>query len=81
MPDFIAEGFGDRVGETGVEIMTSEEGLNEINSARIAEWWNTLDEDTKREVVDYETTLRGSNYGRALKTWLEINPQDNNPNA
>ena len=81
LPDFIAEGFGDRVGETGVEIMTSEEGLNEINSARIAEWWNTLDEDTKREVVDYETTLRGSNYGRALKTWLEINPQDNNPNA
>ncbi len=73
--DFITEEFGDKVGETGIEIMTSQDGLNEVNSARIAEWWDTLDEDTKNEITQYETTLRGSNYGRALKTWLQINPQ------
>ena len=67
--------FGDRISKTGIEIMTSQDGLNEVNSARIAEWWDTLDEDTKNEITQYETTLRGSNYGRALKTWLQINPQ------
>ncbi|MBP5647813.1 hypothetical protein J6X04_00790 [Candidatus Saccharibacteria bacterium] len=76
LADSIAEDFRDRAGEEGVAIMTSEEYINEENSARIARWWNTLDEDTKREISQFEMALGTSGYGRALREWIRLNNQN-----
>ena len=70
---FIAEEFGDRVGEEGVRIMTDETGINEENDLRINDWWDSLDEDTKRDVLQYELSLGNSTVGQALRVWLREN--------
>ena len=70
---FITEEFGDRVGEEGIRIMTDETGINEENDLRINDWWDSLDEDTKRDVLQYELSLGNSTVGQALRVWLREN--------
>ncbi len=70
---FITEEFGDRVGEEGIRIMTDETGINEENDLRINDWWDSLDEGTKRDVLQYELSLGNSTVGQALRVWLREN--------
>ena len=53
--------------------MTDETGINEENDLRINDWWDSLDEDTKRDVLQYELSLGNSTVGQALRVWLREN--------
>ena len=72
LTETLRQTFGDRLGEEGISIMTSEAGLDENISRRIGLWWNTLDEDTKREISQFEASSGNTNQGSALRTWLQI---------
>ena len=55
--DTLKQQFGDRIGEEGISIMTSEVGLDGnggLSNGRIANWWNSLDDATKAEVSQFE---------------------------
>ncbi len=81
-PDSIIESIDadlrDRIGEEGIQIMVSQEESGVDSSSRIANWWNSLDDATKRDVVQFEASADASSvYGRALRIWLQLNGQIN----
>jgi len=74
LTDTLKQQFGDRIGEEGISIMTSEVGLDGdggLSNERIANWWNSLDDATKAEVSQFEKASdTNSDQGKALRTWL-----------
>ena len=74
LTDTLKQQFGDRIGEEGISIMTSEVGLDGnggLSNGRIANWWNSLDDATKAEVSQFEKASdTNSDQGKALRTWL-----------
>lgn len=65
--------LGGKLDDEGVDILTSEEAINDENTRRIAIWWNGLSDDVKHDISTFEKGLGNSRYGRALRTWLQTN--------
>ncbi|MBR3116149.1 hypothetical protein IKF30_02880 [Candidatus Saccharibacteria bacterium] len=69
--------FLDLVGEDGVKFMTDisshdDDGLEESFNDDVTQWWNSLSQDAKNEVITFERINKSSKAGRALRTWLEL---------
>lgn len=65
--------LGGKLDDEGVDILTSEEAINDENTRRIAIWWNGLSDDVKHDISTFEKGRGNSRYGRALRTWLQTN--------
>ena len=70
--DEVINRFGDLIGEQGVNFMTSRENLNDESSIEISRWWNTLTDEAKDAVAEFEREQGDSEFGTALRSWLEI---------
>lgn len=74
---FLRDRYGDLVGEEGVKLMT-ETGLDDNTSTEIANWWQNLSDEAKTAVREYiSEPIGNSRYGNALRTWLSIQPGEN----
>lgn len=63
------------IGEEGLEIINDETGLTDEKNDKIANWWNTLDSEVKRQLIkDYknDTLVRMTGLGTALNVWLQM---------
>ena len=65
--------LGSRIGEEGVDILSSNDNKIDIESStRFAEFWNSLSSDEdKNAVIDFVKNSTSSEYGRAFRTWLQ----------
>ena len=75
-PNSPVEELRDKIGEEGLEIMTSQEPTSPATTERVAVWWNTLDDDTKRVVTEYATNNLPPGYGQALKDYILAQTDD-----
>ena len=70
--------FWHGIGPEGLEIISDPEGSDgeDGKNERIANWWNTLGNATKREVYQRyfnQDIVNFSGLGKALNTWLHMN--------
>ena len=68
----IQEKFGNLVGNSGVEFMTTKRGLGGGDDPEITNWWNSLSDDAKQAVIDFEKSPDNSAYGNMLRAWLQM---------
>ena len=70
--DSIQERFGNLVGESGVDFMTTKRGLGGGDDPAISSWWSSLSDDAKNAVIEFEKSPDNSDYGNMLRAWLQM---------
>ena len=86
--DFLRNHFHNILDENGIEILgmdpapVGSERQSQTND-RIQDWWEDLDKDQKNAVLQYENENQKSDFGGALRNWLQsqglLGPTNINP--
>ena len=75
----VAKKLGNLIGDEGVGILSDTSAYGQIDDVKIRNWWKSLTPDAKKAVVDFESDVKapdgdnGVKYGRALRTFFQIN--------